>query len=175
MDIKRKEAFRWESYTYRHYNNQSVELFKDWIVFHPWNEVLCASGPDDKAAAYQKTVVEAVERYFPLKKRRKKTTDLPWMTKGIQKQIEDQKRLFVEEGGKRTSAWKEEKKRTNELLKLSRQGYMDTQKEHLLTEDENRNFFKHVRNFSRYERPEQFDDRNIVSGSDQEVAEKLAA
>ena len=54
---------------------------------------------------------------------------------------------------------------------------MMVQKDHFLAKDANRNFFKHVKNFSKYERPEQFDVRQMsqVEGkSEEETAELLA-
>lgn len=83
--------------------------------------------------------------------RKKKSNDLPWMTEGIKKQIRMRKGLFSDEGGVRTSNWKAEKKKTAELIKKSKRGYMDIQKNHILAEDAHRNFFKHVKNFSRLE------------------------
>ena len=68
VKMPRIEAFTWESYTYSHYNNESVEDFKKWIVFHEWGEVLASATSDSKVNAYQKTITEAIERFFPLKK-----------------------------------------------------------------------------------------------------------
>ena len=55
---------------------------------------------------------------------------------------------------------------------------MDIQRGHILAEDANRNFFKHVKNFSRLERPPQFDVRDLEcfkGCNDSEVAEELAS
>ena len=77
----------------------------------------------------------------------------------------------------RTEAWKEEKRRTRELIQKSKRGYMDIQRGHILAEDGNRNFFKHVKNFSRLEKPSQFDVRDLdryKNMEDKEVAEDLS-
>ena len=100
------------------------------------------------------------------------------MTEGIKKQIKRRKELYADEGGVRTAAWKEEKRITKDMIRKSKRGYMDVQKDHILAEDANRNFFKHVKNFSRLEKPHQFDVRDLESfkgKSDEEVAEDLAA
>ena len=97
--IEKREVYRWEEYTYRHYNNEAVEKFKAWIVMHEWGEVLEARGAEEKATAYQRVVNGAIERCFPLKKRKKKSTDLPWMTRGIKKQIKRRREIYCEEGG----------------------------------------------------------------------------
>ena len=62
-----------------------------------------------------------------------------------------------------------------EIIKERKRGYITTQKEHILDEDANRNFYKHVKNFSRFERPEQFEVKSLLPGQpDQEAAETLA-
>ena len=97
------------------------------------------------------------------------------MNKRTRKLIKDRKRMFWDAGGKRTDAWKEEKKRVAGLVRERKREFMRTQKMHLLEEDANRNFFKHVKNFSKYERPPQFDVRTLLPGkTDQEVSEVLA-
>ena len=53
---------------------------------------------------------------------------------------------------------------------------MLTQKEHLLADDANRNFFRHIKSFSRLEKPRQFDVRGLFDEGkkDCEIAEDLA-
>lgn len=143
--LPRRTVFRWETYTYRHYSDAAVEQFKNWIVMYDWEDVLFCDGPEAKAEAYQRTITSAIERFFPLKLRKKKSTDLPWMTDDIKKQIKKRKELFANERGVRTAAWKEEKRKTKDMIRKSKRGYMDVQKGHILAEDANRNFFKHVR------------------------------
>ena len=99
--LPRREVFRWETYTYRHYSEEAVRSFKNWVVMHDWDKVLTANGSECKAAAYKSVLTAAIERYFPLKTRKKKSTDLPWMTDGIKKQIKKRKELFAREDGRR--------------------------------------------------------------------------
>lgn len=143
--LPRKESFVWESYTYRHYNDKSVESFKAWVVNHDWQEVLEAEGSDLKAEAYQRTIDSAIEAFFPLKMNRRKNTDLPWMSKRILQEIDTRKRIYVEDGGQRTVRWREQKAKTDKLIRERKSVFLDTQKEHILAEDANRNFFKHVK------------------------------
>ena len=74
--LERRQAYKWESFSYRQFNDVSVERFREWIVMHDWGSVLEERTADKKAEAYQSTVVAAVERFFPLKKVRKKDTCL---------------------------------------------------------------------------------------------------
>ena len=55
--------------------------------------------------------------FFPLKTTRKKTTDLPWMNKKITRLIRNRKKMFWEAGGVRTPAWKDEKKRIDNVIR----------------------------------------------------------
>ena len=106
---------------------------------------------------------------------RKKSTNLPWMNKRTRKLIEGRKRLYVAEGGERTEVWKEEKRRIDKLIVERKRGYMDTQRAHILQDDASRNFFKHAKNFSRFEKPKEFDVRSLLPDkSDAEVADVLA-
>ena len=97
------------------------------------------------------------------------------MNKRIKKLIKDRKRLFFQEGGKRTEVWKTEKRKVAKEIQDRKKVYMNNQKEHLLSDDASRNFFKHVKNFSRYEKPPQFDVWDMLPvKTDQEAAEVLA-
>ena len=176
-ELARLRTFVWQTYSYRHFNEESVKKFKEWVVFHEWKSVHEAEGSNAKTKAYQDTICWALETFFPLKTTRRKSTDLPWMNKRVRKLIRDRKRLFWEEGGKRTDAWKAEMKRIETIIQERKKGFMMVQKDHLLAKDANRNFFKHVKNFSKFERPEQFDVRQMpqVEGkSEEETAELLA-
>ena len=86
---------------------------------HGWEEVLTAATSEAKALAYQRAVVGAVERFFPLRTVKRKDTDPPWMNKKTKKLLEDRKKLFVEEGG-RTATWKLEKKKQMRLVETGR-------------------------------------------------------
>ena len=175
LRVPRRPVFTWETYTYRHFNKNSEERFKAWIVMHDWASVLAAAGPDAKTNEYQRIITWAIQEFFPLKTTRRKSTDLPWMNGKVLDMIRKRKLLYFEEGGKRTEAWKVAKKGTQDLIRKRKRGFMDTQRGHILAEDANRNFFKHVRNFSRFERPKLFDVRELLPGrSDDEAAEDLA-
>ena len=142
---------------------------------YDWAEVLEEGTSDGKAQAYQDTLLKAMDRFFPFKTVRRKSTNPPWMDKKTLGMIEDRRRLYVEEGG-RSELWKEEKKRTREAVKKRKRDYFDKQKDRLLVEDANRNFYRHVKNLGTAERPRQFDVRDLMPEdySDQDTAEALA-
>ena len=175
LDLPRMNTFRWETFTYRYYNEESKKEFKAWMVMHQWEEVLEADSSNKKTEAFQATLNEAMDRFFPWKTTRRKSNDLPWLNRKTIKRIEARKRFYWSEGGKRTEAWKEEKKKTDGLIRERKKGYIETQKSHILAKDANRNFFRHVKTFSRLEKPKLFDVRDLYDNkNDNEVAEDLA-
>ena len=115
-----------------------------------------------KTEAYQSTVVKAIEEFFPLKTTKRKSTDLPCINKAVLKMIKDRKRIFKEEEGVRTDTWKQAKARTDAKILERKQEYLWTQKSHILAEDANRNFYKHVKNFNTVEKPKEFDIRSLL-------------
>ena len=129
--LNKQDAYRWETYSYRHFNERSVEKFRDWVVFHDWADVLEADTPDGKAEAYQRMVVGAVEKFFPLRTVRKKSSDPPWLNKKTRDLIDARKRFYLEEGG-RTAAWKLEKMKTEEAVGKRKRGFLDIQRDKLL-------------------------------------------
>ena len=173
--LKKKETFVWEKYTYRPYTAAKAEKFKEWAVLHDWEEVLGVEGSDTKADAYQATIEAALDRYFPTKTTKRKSTDCPWMDNKTRKAIRDRKTLFFEEGGIRTDLWKEEKKKTERMVRDRKREFMDNQRNHILAADANRNFYKHVKNFNKLEKPAVFDVRTLIPNkTDKAVAEDLA-
>ena len=96
------------------------------------------------------------------------------MNRRITKEIMDRKKLYVEDRGLRSQAWKEKKKATEKLIRERKAGFMATQKEHLLSDKANRIFLKHVRNFSSAKKPKMFDVKDLLPGrTDIEAAEIL--
>ena len=174
ISLERRQTFKWETYQYRHYNDKSVDRFKGWVVMHGWEEVLSAVGSEEKAVAYQNSVVKAVERFFPLRKVRRKNTDPPWLDKKTKDMIEDRKKFFISEGG-RTVAWKEEKKRTEEVVRKRKRGFLDIQKDRLLSTDACQNFYRNVRSFGTAERPKLFNVKDLLEDRTDEEAAKILA
>ena len=78
-ELKKLATFEWLSYSYRFYNDDSVEEFKTWVLSTSWDEVLAAEGSNAKADHYQRIVTAVVNACFPLITTRRKSTDLPWV------------------------------------------------------------------------------------------------
>ena len=97
--MPRVEAFVWKKYSYRHFNEDFVKAFKEWIVLHNWSKVYAASGSNNIANDYQTTINSAIERFFPLKTTRRRSTDLLWLTKLMKKMISNRKSYFCPRRG----------------------------------------------------------------------------
>ena len=85
------------------------------------------------------------------------------------------KKIYMEAGGVRTDEWHTLKSVIEEKIIKRKRGFFDTQRQHILSEDANRNFFKHVKNFSTVDKPEIFNIRTLRPGvEDADIAEELA-
>ena len=114
--VARKDHFKWLSYPYRYYNEDSAKKFGEWIVQKDWSELLQAPTSTTKAEIYQREMTWAMESFFPLKKTKRRNIDPPWINGSVKKLIKGRKLIFKESDGKRTDEWKAMKKKTTELI-----------------------------------------------------------
>ena len=126
---------------------------------HDWSDVIRAVTSNEKADIYQKTITDAIERIFPLKTTRRKSTDLPWINNTIRKRIRRRMKIYRREG--RSELWKWMKKCTDEMIRERRDKYMNNQREHLLAHDAQRSFFRNVKAFAAADKPQKFDVRQL--------------
>ena len=85
--LERVRKFEWITYQYRLFNEESEKLFGEWVINNDWSSVTSVAGSNNKANAYQGEVTDALDRFFPLKTTRKKSTDLPWINAGIRRRL----------------------------------------------------------------------------------------
>ena len=172
-ELPRQESFEWITYSYRHFNDEAQEEFGRWIITHDWSDVFLAQSSNDKAKAYQSHIDSAMERFFPLRTVRRKSSDLPWINKAIKKKIRRRKKVYRKEG--RSELWKYLKAATDKLIKDRKRSYMDLKKRQLSEPDANRSFFRLVKAFNTPEKPQTFDIRTLRPGkTDSEIANELA-
>ena len=130
-----------------------------------------------KTRIYQETIIlNAMEHFFPLKTTRRKSNYFPWMSKALLKKIAAMKDCTGwSGGGVRSEEWKEARGRWTGWSGRGR-GVLNVQREHLLAEDANCNFFRHVKSFSTLEKPKLFDVRELFEARkrDKDIAESLA-
>ena len=172
--LRRKERYKWLSYSYRYNNPESAKKFEEWLTTKDWAVLAQLPTADQMAEYYQEQITWAIENLFPLRTIRRRNTDPPWINKRIKKLIKARKRIFKESGG-RTPEWKRMKKRVEDLIDKRCKVYQDSQKAVLLGADGARDFFKQTKNYMSKQRPAPFDPMDLFPGrSEQEVADLLA-
>ena len=140
---------------------------------HDWVDVIAAEGSNRKAGVYQEQLDAAMDRFFPIRTTRRKSTDLPWINRAIRKRIRRRNRIYRKEG--RSALWKRIKKVTDSMIADRKKVYMDRKKKQLTDPGASREFFKLVKSFNTHEKPQTFDVRSLSKAtSDTEVAEELS-
>ena len=173
--INKKERYKWLNYSYRYKSPEACEEFGRWLANKNWDAVINAVGSDRKADIYQSEVVAAVEAIFPLRTIKRKNIDPPWINEAVRRLIRVRKRIFLDTGG-RTPEWKKVKRKVEKLIKKRQKIYHDTQREALLADDSQRNFFRNTKNYMSKQRPVPFEVMDLFPGHEEnEVAEILAA
>ena len=172
-DLPRVRSFQWLTYSYRYRNEESTDQFGAWLASFDWSGMFDLQGSNKKAEYYQETVTSALERYFPLVRVRRKTTDCPWISKGVIKMIRNRKEIYQREGF--SQKWDTLREVIEKKIRDRREKYLQSQRDCLLVDDARRNFFRNVKAFQCKDRPKQFDVRQLFPGCpDGAVAEKLA-
>ena len=77
---------------------------KEWFVDQSWEEVYQAESAHDKAAVFQKRLLEALDVIFPEKIRKINNDDQPWISHRLKVLDRKRKRLFHKE--RRSEKWK---------------------------------------------------------------------
>ena len=121
VSLPKIQAFTWLTYSYRYFNEESVQKFRNWIVPESWGDVLDVQGSQNKAVAYQAKITGALESCFPLITVRRKSTDPPWINAKIRTMIRRRRGIYRQHG--RSAAWKRLKKKTLSLITKRRQKY----------------------------------------------------
>ena len=103
--IPHVRTFKWLLYSYRYFNEGSVDAFQTWVVLHEWSEVLIGSTTSqDKALAYQRLINQAVNDCCPLITMRRKTTDPPWINARLRRLMRRRKAVYSDHG--RSREWR---------------------------------------------------------------------
>ena len=81
------------------------------------------SDPDRYVESFHGALLEILDRFLPLKKHVRKSTDLPWFNDGIKKKMKQRRSVFRDRG--RIRDWKELKARCTDMLEQSREQFYD--------------------------------------------------
>ena len=77
--LRRKERYKWLSYSYRYNNHDSEKLFAELLISKDWPKLVQLPTPDAKTNLYQSEINNAIETFFPLRTIKRRNIDPPWI------------------------------------------------------------------------------------------------
>ena len=117
--LSHSHEFEWVDRRYRPMKPEAVERAAKRIKETVWDEILpTMEQPDKYVEHFHKFIVGICDEEMPWKRERVRSTDDPWISRGIRKRVEQRKAVF--RGGGRSANWKEMKKSTGEMIRKSR-------------------------------------------------------
>ena len=129
--LPRSRNFKWMRYSNRKYTEAWDKAFGDWISNHDWSEI--QGDPSDMVKSLGATLDQAMLVFFPLITRRLRSDQDPWVNIALEKMIKCRNKLFKLQG--RSKSWKKVKKRTGEIIKERKRGYLGYQVEKVQEKD----------------------------------------
>ena len=102
----------------RPFSQSGIEKMKDWIRDETWNKVFDAPTASEKAAIFQKTLVDKVDEIFPEKVRCFTSEDQPWITHRLKLLDRKKKRVYHKE--RRSEKWKHLNKQFKKEVSLAK-------------------------------------------------------
>ena len=160
--LPRLRSFEWVTHQYRYYNDASVNEFGRWLAGFDREELVQLEGSNTQAEYYQWAVTEAMDRFFPLLKVRRKSNECPWINAKIRKLIANRKGIYWREG--RSGKWRRLKKVIDKLILKRKEAYLQSQRKVLLVDDSPCNFFRNIKAFKSKDRPRPFDVCQLFPG-----------
>ena len=64
----------------RPFPQSGIEKMKNWFVDQTWEQVYHAESTHDKAAVFQKLLLQALDDFFPEQVRKVNSDDQPWIS-----------------------------------------------------------------------------------------------
>ena len=164
--LQRREPVSWESYTYRPFNIKSADSFTEELAKQDWTDVYQAEGSNKKAQLFQATLDDLMDRFFPMKTVKRKSTDLPWINDVARKKIRRKKAVFKYEN--RSPRWKALRDDLDEYLKKRQEKFLEKQRDKMMGPDSMRHFYKNVNNYKSCDKPKSFNVRDLRPGKGME-------
>ena len=75
------------TYSYRYFEKEAAQGFKDWTISQNWSDVYQAGTSNGKADAYQALINGALDLFFPRKTTMRNSSDPPWINGAVKKRI----------------------------------------------------------------------------------------
>ena len=98
---------------------------------------------------------EALDECFPIVTTRRRPNDLPWMTKGIRKKIDQRKSIFKQEGS--SPRCKRLKELTKKILTQRKQAFIEDIKKKACETNNTKYYYEAVKMLRDKEKPEPWD------------------
>ena len=124
--LTHKHAFTWIWYKQRKVTDASEKAFSEELTQTVWD---CNTNNNIRAANFHKKLHELSERHFPLRWKKKRSTDDPWIDDATRDMIQTRLELFYKEG--RSYRWKKIKKTTNNMIHTRKKIYYEGEVEKL--------------------------------------------
>lgn len=171
-NLRHIHEFRRIKQKYRPMSNEKIEAAVRRIKMTVWEEVLpTMSNPDEYVAAFHKYIVEVCEEEIPWKSTWVKSTDEPWVTDALRRQVKKRQGIFREQG--RIGAWKDFKKLTRRMTRNAKKSFYDDQVEKMKTPGVLP--FKAIKRLKDGEAKEQWEIQALFPGrGDEEILEETA-
>ena len=171
--LPRRERAVWETFSHRPCSDQAAAAFKQDLESVDWSEVIGASGSNAKASKYQNIIDDLIEKNFPLKTVKRKSTDLPWFNATAGKMAKKKQAVYKAEG--KSGRWEKLQEKLDKYLAARREIFLSRQRSKFTGPEASTHFYRNVKSFKNAEKPKEFDVRDLRPGkSDKEVADEVA-
>ena len=173
--MPRVPSYKIESYSYRHLTQDSHQLFGQWLGGVDWSPVLAEKDVDRSVEKLHAIYEEGLQTAYTLKSRTKKSSEPPWMSDWLRKDIATRRRVFRNDT-KRSDRWKVLKRQTAAAVKRRRKRHNEYMLAKFDTEQNPGNFFHHVKGLVGKNESSRWSPTQMYPGRDtEEVADILAA
>ena len=135
--------FEWVKYTTRIITEEGRNRFVSFLTNIDWEQLMGDSiCPDINTDRLHNKITSLNDICFPLKTRKIRSSDKPWINDNIRRKIKKRKREFFKNNMKRTERWSEIKKETTKAIKKNKLEYYKRESEKLMTPGSNSIPFK---------------------------------
>ena len=171
-EFNNKSARKTKEVKVRPIPESGILKMKKWFVDQSWKEVYRADSSHDKAAIFQKLLLEALDEFFPEKVRKISNDDQPWISHRLKVLDRKRKRLYRKE--RRSEKWKTMDKFFKKEVKSEKAKFYQKTVEDLKTKNPGQ-WYSCLKKITSYD---QKGDRITIDEishlSDQNQAEKIA-
>ena len=177
FEINMKHEFTDASYLSRVLDEAAVAEYSSTLESIDWPTTLGDInhiGIDTFAETFHRVLRSTVDSVAPLKKRKRKSTDKPWINDNLKKMTEKRKRLF--KGQERSANWKEVKKITTKMARECKRKFFLKETAKLTTPGSHQLPYKALDKLREDGNARQFDVLKMWPDlTEEEILEKLSA